>query len=219
MLKCPAMSENAALENRVPVKTVEIQKTYTIPNNNGLFDKIVDDYKISGSDETYYIAVKNDQYGVFNSKFDTIVPFQYNSIKINRKSSVPFLQVNKGGMYGVMMTDGKISIAPEYSNLVTVDGQDGKEYVIIQKGGKTYVKDITNRDIISTGYTDIVYDDGGFILTGDNDLRGYYFSDNTVIQPKYKDVKWVNGTKYLMVKTSAGKVGYINTAGDEYFVE
>ena len=50
-------------------------------------------------------------------------------------------------------------------------------------------------------------------------MRGYYFNDNSIIQPKYQDVKWVNGTKYLMVKTSAGKVGYINTAGDEYFVE
>lgn len=122
-------------------------------------------------------------------------------------------------MFGLMMADGKVSIAPEYTNMVTVDGPDGKEYVIIRKEGKTFVKDITNKDIISAGYTDIVYDDGGFIITGDNDMRGYYFMDNTVIQPKYKDVKWVNGTKYLMVKTAAGKVGYINTAGDEYFVE
>ena len=219
MPKCPAINENSIAENRVPVKTIEIQKTYTISNNNGLFDKIIDDYKTEGSDETYYIAVKDNQYGVFNSKFETIVPFQYNTIKINRKSTVPFLLVNKGGMYGVMMTDGKIAIAPEYSNLVTVDGQGGKEYVIIQKGGKTYVKDIMNRDIISTGYSDIVYDDKGFIITSDSNMHGYYFMDNSVIQPKYKDIKWVNGTNYLMVKTAAGKVGYINTAGDEYFVE
>jgi hypothetical protein len=219
MPKCPAISENSVVENRIPVKTVETQKTYTLPNNSGLFDKVVDDYKIQGSDETYYIAVKDNQYGVFNSKFETIIPFQYNSIKINRKNTVPFLEVNKGGMFGVMLTDGKTAIAPEYTNLVVVDGPGGKEYVIIRRDGKTYVKDITNRDIISTGYSDIVYDDGGFIITGDDNMRGYYFIDNTVIQPKYKDVKWVNGTKYLMVKTSAGKVGYINTAGDEYFVE
>lgn len=219
MPQCPAISENSVLENRIPVKTVDIQKTYTIANNNGLYDRIVDDYRITGSEETYYIAVKNDLYGVFNSKFDTIIPFIYNSIKINRNSTIPFLQVNKGGMYGVLMTDGKISIAPEYSNLATIEGQGGREYVIIQKAGKTYVKDITNRDIISTGYNDIVYDNGGFIITGDNDLRGYYFIDNTVIQPKYKDIKWMNGTRYLMIKTSTGKVGYINSAGDEYFVE
>lgn len=219
MLKCPAISENSVLENRVPVKTVVIEKNYTLTNNNGLFDKIIDDYKIAGSDETYYIAVKNNQYGVFNSKFDTIVPFQYTSIKVNRKSAVPYLEVNRGGMYGVLMTDGKISIEPEYSNMIAVEGPGGKEYVIIRKNGKTYLKDITNKDIISTGYSDIVYDDGGFILTDDNNMHGFYFMDNKIIQPKYQEVKWVNGTKYLIIKTSAGKVGYINTAGDEFFVE
>lgn len=219
LLKCPAISENSVMENRVPVETVITQKNYSLPNNNGLFDRVVDDYKIAGSDETYYIAVKNNQYGVFNSKFDTIVPFQYNSIKINRKAAVPFLEVNRAGMYGALLTDGKTAIAPEYTNMVAVDAPGGKEYLIIKKDGKTYVKDITNKDIISTGYSDIVYDDGGFIITGENNMRGYYFNDNSIIQPKYQDVKWVNGTKYLMVKTSAGKVGYINTAGDEYFVE
>ncbi len=219
MRPCPAISENAVLENLVPVKTVVIDKNYSVPNNNGLFDKIVDDYKIEGAVETYYIAVKNNLYGVFNSKFDTIVPFLYNSIKINRKTTTPFLHVNKGGMYGVILLDGKIAIAPEYTNLVTIDGQDKKEYVIIQKGGKTFVKDITNRDIISTGYSDIIYNDGGFIIVSDNNLSGYYFIDNTVIQPRYKEIKRINGTSYLIIKTAAGKVGYINSAGDEYFVE
>ncbi|CAN5726375.1 hypothetical protein BH11BAC4_BH11BAC4_09840 [soil metagenome] len=218
MPKCPAINENSVLENRAPLKTVTIEKTYSIPNNRGLFDKIVDDYKIPGSEETYYVAIKNNLYGVFNSKFDTIIPFQYTSIKVNRKAA-PYLEVNNAGMYGLLSTDGKTMIAPEYSNLVTIDGPGGKEYIIIRKGGKTYVKDITNKDIISTGYADIIYDDAGFIITGDNNMRGYYFNDNTIIQPKYQEVKWVNGTKYLIVKTSSGKVGYINSAGDEYFAE
>ncbi len=63
------------------------------------------------------------------------------------------------------------------------------------------------------------YSGVGFVLTGDNDLRGYYFLDNTVIAPKYKEITLVNGTRYLQVKTSSGKVGYISSAGDEYFEE
>lgn len=220
MSKCPAINESAVAENNKPVETVTREKTYSLPNSAGLFDKIVDDYKVEGSDETYYIAVKSDRYGVFNSKFETIVPFQYNSIKINRSKSNPYLQVNQGGMYGILMPDGKVAIAPEYTNLNIVNGQGGKEYVIIQKSGKTYVKDITNTDIISTGYSDIMYDnEGGFVITGDNNNRGFYFIDNTVIQPKYKDIKLMNGGKYLMVKTSSGKTGYISSTGTEYFTE
>ena len=220
MPKCPAISENSVSDNAKPVETVTREKTYSLPNSAGLFDKIVDDYKVAGSDETYYIALKGDKYGVFNSKFETIVPFQYNSIKINRNETTPFLQVNQQGMFGVIMPDGKVSIAPEYSNLNIVKGQGGKEYVIIQKNGKTYVKDITNTDIISTGYSDIAYDDaGGFVITGDNNNRGFYFMDNNVIQPKYKEVKLLSGGKYLMVKTASGKTGYISNTGEEYFVE
>jgi hypothetical protein len=218
--KCPAMSDNAALENRIPVETVIRQKTYTLPNNNGLFDKIVDDYKIEGSTETYYIAQKNNMYGVFNSKFDTIVPFQYNDIKINRTGKNPFLQVNKNGMQGALLTNGTLAITPENTTLVPIYTRDGSEYMIVQRYGKTYVRDLKNKDLIADGYTNITYDnEGGFILTGDNDMRGYYFLDNAIITPKYKDIKLINGTRYLQVKSSNGKVGYINSAGDEYFVE
>lgn len=218
MAKCPAMNENAARENVAPIASVVKEKNYSLPNNDGLFDKIVDDYKVPGSDETYYIALKGDKYGVFDSKFQTIVPFQFNSIKIRKSDTDAFLLVNQGGMYGIVMPDGKIAISPEYTNLNVVNGPNGKQYVIIQKNGKTYVKDITNRDIISTGYSDIVYDEeGGFVISNDNNNRGFYFMDNSVIQPKYKEVKLLPGGKYLWVKTASGKTGYISNTGEEYF--
>lgn len=219
MPKCPAIAENSVAENNVPVQTVVTQKNYSIPNNNGLFDKIVDDYKVSGSDETYYIALKNNQYGVFNTKFETIVPFEYDSIRLVR-SSTPYLEVSKNGMQGVISGLGQTKILPENTKVFSVRGADNKDYVIVKKDGKTYVKDIDNNFVISNGYSDIMYDgSGGFILTGNDNMRGYYFSDNTLIAPKYSDIKLVNGTRYLMVKTFSGKLGYINSTGNEYFVE
>jgi len=218
MPKCPAIPENSVAENRVPVATVVRQKTYTLPNNNGMFDKIVDDYKIG--DETYYVAVKNNQYGVFNSKLEPVLPYEYSSIKLVPNSETPYLEVNKAGMYGVMNGTGQVVIAPDYSRISTVQAADGKEYVIIQKGGRTYVKDINNNDIIAQGYADIIYDDqGGFIVTGDDKAQGYYYMDKTMVQPKYREVKAIPGTRYLMVKTNSGKWGYISDKGDEYFVE
>ena len=218
--KCPAMAESAAMENSKPVESVVRQKTYTLPNNNGLFDKIIDDYKIDGNEETYYIAQKGNMYGVFNSKFDTIVPFQYSSIKVNRSSKKPFLQVTKDDMQGALLTNGTLAITPENTTLVPVYTSDGAEYMIVQRYGKTYVRDLNNKDLIANGYTNITYDnEGGFILTGEDDMRGYYFLDNSEIKPKYKDIKLVNGTRYLQVKTSDGKVGYISSTGDEFFKE
>lgn len=218
-VKCPAIAENSVPENNIPVETVVQQKNYSVPNNNGLFDKIVDDYKIAGSDETYYIAQKNNLYGVFNTKFDTIVPFQYEEIRLVRNTATPYLMAKRNGMYGVISTQGQVRIQPENTSVFGVKASDGKDYIIVKRDGKTYIKDVNNNLVIPDGYADIVYDNGGFIITGDNNMRGYYFIDNATIAPKYSDIKPVNGTRYLLVKTSAGKLGYISSSGNEYFIE
>lgn len=219
--KCPAISENSVLENRTPVATKQTEKVYSLSNSSGLFDKVVDDYKIAGNDETYYIAQKANRYGVFNSKFETIVPFEYNSIKQVKSGNTTYLQVQKNGMSGIITANGQIDIAPDYSSMTMVRASDNTDYVIVKKDGRSYVKDMSNKDIISTGYSDIIYDEnGGFVVTDNNNMRGYYFLNNKLIAPKYSDVRIVSrGSNYLQVKTSSGKVGYINTAGDEFFVE
>lgn len=219
MLKCPAINENTAKENSSPIESVVKQKNYTIPNNDGLFDKIIDDYSIPGNDETYYIAMKGNNYGVFDSKFRAIIPFEYNRIELNRNGE-KFLLVNKAGLWGIIGLDGKVTIAPEYTNLQVVKTAEGKEYVIVQKEGKTFVKDIYNNDVIATGYTRIDYDkDGGFIISNDSNAKGFYFTDNSVIQPKYKEIKLLAGGKFLKVKTINGKDGFVSKSGEEYFTE
>jgi hypothetical protein len=219
--KCPAIAENSVASNTVAMETTIREKTYSVPNNNGLFDKIIDDYKIAGSNETFYIAQKGGMYGVFNTKFETIVPFEYNSVKQIKSGGNQYLQVKKNSLNGIIKGDGITDITPDYSNLVMINGVDGKDYVIVQKDGKSYVKDINNNDIIPAGYADVTYDDnGGFIITDKRNMRGFYFSDKKMIAPKYADIRMVNkASNYLQIKTSSGKVGYINTAGNEFFEE
>lgn len=219
MGKCPAIPENSVVENRIPVATITTQKTYNLPNSSGLFDKIIDDYKIDGSDETYYLAMKGDKYGVFNSKFETVVPFEYSDIKLMNSGNKRYLQVGRANMYGVYSPIGKQLLTPDYTKVVTINGSDNNEYFIIQKEGKMYVKDGNNKDIIANGYTDITYDNNGFIITGDNKMQGYYFLDNHFIEPRYQEIRMVNGGKYMLVKTASGKTGYIKIDGTEYFIE
>ncbi len=220
LTKCPAINENSVVENRIPIQTKTVQKIYSLANNNGLFDKVIDDYKIAGSDETYYIAQKNNMYGVFNSKFETIVPFEYNSVKQLASNNNLYLQVQKNGMYGLLNPNGQTDINTDYSTMNIVNANN-MDYVIVKRDGKTYVKDMMNNDIIANGYADIVYDNNGnFVITDNNNMRGFYFANKRMINPKYSDVKIINrGSSYLQVKTSNGKVGYINAAGDEFFIE
>ncbi|MBC7867965.1 MAG: WG repeat-containing protein [Gloeobacteraceae cyanobacterium ES-bin-316] len=219
MPQCPAISESSVAENNIPVQTVVKEKTYTVPNSAGLFDKIVDDYKMSNSDETYYVALKNSRYGVFNSKFETVVPFEYDSMHVVR-TKTPYLEVNKAGMFGVINGLGQMRILPENTKVFSVLAADGKDYVIVKRAGVSYIKDPENNDIMTQGYSDIIYDGkGGFILTGNDNMRGYYYTDRRTVAPKYSDIKVVEGTDYLLVKTFNGKLGYISSAGSEYFVE
>lgn len=220
-VKCPAIPENAVPENRGPVETVVTQKNYSVPNNNGLFDKIVDDYKIAGSDETYYIADKAGKYGVFNTKFETIVPFEYDEIKVMKNANVPHLQVKKNGMYGIATTQGQVKVLPDNVSLKAIDAADGKEYFIVQKDGRSYVRDIDNNLVFPGEYNHITYDaNGGFVVTGSDNMQGYIFKDKRTIAPKYTEIKTVNGTdSYLLVKTFSGKTGYVSSSGNEYFIE
>lgn len=214
--KCPAISEED--QNAEPDGYILQQKTYSLPNSSGLFDKIEDDYKVNG--ETYYIARKGNDHGVFNTKFETIVPFQYTSIRKASANGQDYLVVNKYGTYGLLDANGKEIMPLQYSSLNIVDGNMKKGYVIVNENGRSFVKGLDGANITNRGYGNITYDPaGGFVLTGDNNLKGFYFTDNTYISPKYTRVQLMPGGKYLKVRTFSGDEGYINAKGEEYFVQ
>jgi hypothetical protein len=207
MSKCPAINENSVADNNQAV-SVTTEKVYSLVNNANLYDKIADDYKIDGDDNTYYIGIKNNQYGVFNNKFEVVVPFEYSSIKKISIGGTVYLEGVKNGAYGLYRGNGAVYVPVVYNNIVYVKAKNGNDYFIVSKDGKTMVKDIEFRDIVNADYSDIKYDDeGGFILTGDNNSKGYYFLNNKMIKPKYADVKMVNGGRFLLIKTASGKMG------------
>ncbi|MEO5967979.1 MAG: WG repeat-containing protein [Ferruginibacter sp.] len=219
MPQCPAIAESSVPNNKSLISGIQVKKTYSMPGSQDLFDKITDDYMVKDNNETYYVAMKDNKFGVYNSKFETIVPFVYDSISVNKQAQTPYLQVTKGSLKGILLTDGTVGIEPDNTSLSSVnDDRNGMEYVIIKKGGQTYVRDINNKPIISKGYADIAYDkDGGFIITDASGKRGYHFADNHVIEPKYNSISLIDGGKYLMVVTPDGKTGYISEDGTEYF--
>ncbi len=219
MSKCPAINENSVADNN-QVVTVSSQKVYSLVNNANLYDKLVDDYKINGDNNTYYIGTKNNMYGVINNIFEVILPFEYTSIKKISVGDVTYLEAVKNGAYGLYRGNGSVYVPAEYNNMVYVKAKNGNDYFIVSKDGRAMVKDIEFNDIVNADYSDIIYDEeGGFILTGTNNNKGYYLLNNKMIKPKYADVKMVRGGRFLLVKTASGKMGYMSTDGTEYFEE
>ncbi|MEP6674328.1 MAG: WG repeat-containing protein [Ferruginibacter sp.] len=217
MLKCPAINENTDAGNR-QAPTVTQQKTYSI-SNDSLFDKILDDYRIPGYGDTYYIATKNGQYGVFNNKFEIAVPFQYSNIKKLDLGDKIYLEVEKNGMNGLYNSNGSVLINTDNNKITHVKARDGKDYFITSKDGVAAVTDADHHALLSPEYADISYDNAGFVLTGSGNLKGFYFLNTQLVAPKYSAVKSVNGGKYLLVTTASGKTGYVGMDGQEYFTD
>ncbi|MEO6254984.1 MAG: WG repeat-containing protein [Ferruginibacter sp.] len=214
--RCPAINE----PNTVATTTVTSVSNYSTIQKSELFDKIVGDYKIiAGADDTYYIATRNNNYGVFNNKFEVIIPFEYTMIEKLNTGAMTYLQVEKGGMKGVLFGTGSPYLAVENSKLKHVKSAEGNNYFIFTKDGKTGVRDSKYKNIVESEYEDIMYDPAGpgFTLTGNLNQQGYIFSNNNVLVPKYAVVKSMKGGKYVMVKTAAGKWGYVDNGLVEFF--
>ena len=219
MRKCPAIPENSAPDLNKPT-TVTLESNYSTIQRTDLFDKITEDYKIAGSEDTYYVALKGNNYGVFNNKFEVIVPFEYTMIKKWNNNNSVYLEVQKNELKGLLSANGSVSIAVDNNNFLRVRSTDRKNYFIVSKNGKAGIKDADNNDIVPSNYTDILYDQaGGFVLVGNNNQQGFFFLNNHVLEPKYTDVKLVKGGEYVMVRTQTGKTGFVNNKGDEFFVE
>lgn len=218
LTKCPAINENIVTDNDKPAM-VTVVSNYSTIQKSDLFDKITGDYKlIAGADETYYIASRNNSYGVFNNKFDVIVPFEYSSIEKVNIGPMVYLKVEKSGLKGVLFGTGTPYLAVENTKVQNIKASNGSSYFIFTKDGQTGIKDTRYKNIVEPMYTDIVYDTtGGFVITASNIYKGYVFLNNNVLLPRFTEVRAVKGGEFVLVKNAAGKWGYVNSNLIEYF--
>ncbi len=218
-IKCPAINENSAPELN-KASTVTEKRNYNAVPKSELFDNIVDDYKMLGTEDTYYIGTRNNNYGVFNNKYEVVVPFEYSKIEKLNIGAMTYVMVDKAGMKGILFGNGSPYMALENTKLAYVPAKDGKRYFIYAKDGKTGLKNNLYATIVEPAYDDITYDaeGNGFVLVTNN-YKGYTFPNNSVLEPRFTELKTVKGGEYVMVKNSAGKWGYISNNLVEFFVD
>ncbi len=217
LLKCPAINENSVPELNKP-NTVTIVSNYSTIQKTELFDNIIADYKMPGVEENFYIATRNNKNGVFNNKFDVIVPFEYDKIEKVNIGIMVYLIVEKDGLKGMLFGNGSPYMAVENTKLLYVKSSKGNNYFIFTKDGKTGLKDSRYQMLAEPIYNDIVYlEDAGFVLTGSNNLKGFYFMNTNLVEPKYADVMTIKREEFILVKLASGKLGYINNNLVEFF--
>ena len=219
MAKCPAINEDNAPINDKPLMADTAVSSFSTLVKSETFDKVLEQYKL-GSDDTYYIAMKNGHYGVINNKLEMIVPFEYTSISKQVISGSIYLLADKGGMKGLFTGNGTVLLNTEYSRLDGIKADNGNDYFILAKNGNTGLKDLILQDQLDLKYADISYDtNGGFILTAKDNLKGCYFLNKKILEPKYTEIKMLYTGSYVLIKTQDGKSGYISNEGVEFFEE
>ncbi len=219
MPKCPAINENSEPGNNLPANNSK-EKTYGIVANGDLYDKILDDYKPAGSEDHFYIATKNGAYGVFNNKFEVVVPFIYSLLTPVNFNGEVYLQMVRDTKIGILHGNGSPFIEAAYTNIGYWNIKNKLAYFTETKEGKTGVVDTANVQVIPAIYNSVEYDsEGGFVLTGADGLKGFYFLSGVNVPVIYKEVKLLNGGEYLRVIDQAGKKGFINNKGENFFTD
>ncbi len=196
MQGCPAIAESDP--NKAALKVTE--KDYTTVKKNDIFDKIVGDYKMLGQEDNYYIAVKDSSFGVFNNKFEVIVPFEYSGISSTNIGGLTYLFVEKNKQKGILFGNGSPYVSVENSAIVHEKAKNGMDYFIISKDGKTGVKSSNYTVVVPFEFKEVVYDkNGAFIVTGTDNLKGIYFLGGTKTEIIYKDVRLMKGGQYAIL--------------------
>ena len=218
MTKCPAINENSISGNSKKLIKDTLISSFGTLLKNEKFDTVLEQYNLPGKTEDYYVAVKDNRYGIINNKFETIAPFEYTSIKKMIINNAVYLAVEKNILKGILNGNGSVLIDPENNRLDHITAINGLSYFIIGKNGGFGIRDINLTDLVTLKYGNIQYDSSGiFVLTGLNNLKGAYFLNNKILEAKYADVNVTNNNNYVKVKLQSGKSGYVNSEGIEFF--
>lgn len=218
MAKCPAINENSVLGNNKQLIKDSAISLLTTLRKSETFDMVTEQYQLPGIDADYFVAVKDNKYGILNNKFEMIIPFEYSLIKKLKVDNTIYLVVEKNGLKGLLNGDGSIAINVVNSRLEFVKASNGFNYFIVAKDGNTGIVDNKMTALVNANYYDIQYDiAGGFVLTGTNNLKGAYFLNNKLIEAKYAEVMILNNGNYALVKMQNGRSGYVNNEGIDFF--
>lgn len=214
MQGCPAIPESD--QNKTPLKVTETN--YSTVKKNDIFDKIISDYKMLGREDNYYIATKDTNYGVFNNKFEVIVPFEYSMITSTNIGGLTYLFVVKDKMKGILFGNGSPYVSVENNDIVHEKAANGMDYFIITKDGKCGVKNSNYAEVIPFEYKEVVYDkSGGFIVTNAEGLKGVFFLSGSKTEVKYKEARLMKGGQYAMLQSADGKGSVVSSNGINFF--
>jgi len=167
-------------------------------------------YALSGIQKNIIIE-KDGKKGLVNTSMgEVIIEPIYSEIVTLTDTYENGYIVSKDGKYGIISADAKIIFQPIFDKVknVTSDGY----YAVVENGILKLINS-EGKDILTSGFEDIVDINGEDVIIKSNNLFGVIKSDGTsLIKNEYEDLKFIYGNYYIAKK--GGLYGIISTVGD-----
>ena len=117
--------------------------------------------------------------------------------------------------YGLLLSDGKIILKPEYSFIYSIDDE---LFLVTDKSGKTGIFNKNGNWVFKPKFKDAGYFENGLASFKENGKYGYFDATGKIIvQPIYKEVSFIASKGYHSVIDDKDESFFIDTKGQIYF--
>ena len=176
-------------------------------------------YDVDYEKGTYKTKVINEKNEEIYTDYNNVEALENYDENNNLWYEDGIFRVEQDGKYGVIDTNGKLLVSPEYDSIEALQGVD--KVLLTEKNGKFGIIDNVGTVIIDNNYKKIEpisskYEDG-FIVEAENGKYGVIsYTKTTELETKYDDIKKIysNG-KYYAVKEN-NKWEVVSEDGQKY---
>ncbi len=163
---------------------------------------------IYDTDDVYLIAMQKGKNGVFRNK-KKLIDLKFQSIMYSN-----IFVVNKNGKYGFYNQDGKVILAPKYTEFSLAGN-----YISVEENGKTKLYDINGNLINTNHYTTMSATENPEYFIAE-DESGYFsiISKDINLDEKYVQVQYAFD-HYFIFTDENSKTGVVNVVTQEVEIE
>ena len=174
---------------------------------------------VNYENNTYKTKAINQNGEQLFTDYDLIEAIENYDSNNNLWYETDILKVSKDGKWGVISSDGRVIIEPEYDSIEALKGV--KNSLLTKKGNNFGIVDYTGAVIIENNYKSILpistkYENGYIVINNENKYGVINYNKSVAVEAKYDEIKPVysNGNYYIVKEGKEWKI--VDTDGKEF---
>lgn len=168
---------------------------------------------------TYDTRVLNANGEELFTEYDLVEAIENYDSSNNLWYETDILKVSQDGKWGIINTDGRVIVAPEYDSIEALKGV--RNSLLTEKDNHYGIMDHTGSVIIENNYKEIrpisaQYENGYIVINDENQYGVINYNKSVAVENKYDEVKPVYGNGNYYIAREGEDWRIVNTEGQEY---